>query len=213
VRNLSSWNTREVNQGKPVAADAETPPIVLRAATFLAACLFPGSVATELLQSNQHLGNGGLTWVGGTILKQGNVTVSHMHSAGITVDSVVDLALRMEFMNCCHGLLSVLDDSLLKMYSLRKEQAVTILQHVQPILLHIMEKRTVACLNQMDEEFEVGKLLSSELPTFLQLEIIMGIGDIQIEMSPAPEIVGNSPTQQLYGYELYQRLSQVRINW
>jgi hypothetical protein len=76
-----------------------------------------------------------------------------------------------------------------------------------------MEKRTVACLNQMDEEFEVGKLLSSELPTFLQLEIIMGIGDIQIEMSPAPEIVGNSPTQQLYGYELYQRLSQVRINW
>jgi hypothetical protein len=200
-----------VNHGKTVAADEETPPVVLRAATFLAACLFPGSVATELRQSIQHFGNGCLTWVGGTILKQENVTVCQMHSSGITVDNVVDLALRMELMNCCHGLLSVLDDRLLKIYMLKKEQSLTILQHVQPILLHIMEKRTVACLNQMDEEFEVGKLLSSELPTFLQLEIIIEIEDIQIELTPAPDIVGNS-TQQLYGYELYQGLSQVRIN-
>jgi hypothetical protein len=47
-----------------------------------------------------------MIWVGGTILKQKNVAICHMHSSEIAADNVAELALCMEFMNCFNGLLS-----------------------------------------------------------------------------------------------------------
>ncbi len=78
-----------------------TSPIALRIAAFMAAC--QAKLQQNCFRAFSILE---LNWVGGTILKQKNVAVWHMHSSEIAADNVAELAHRMEFMNCWNGLLS-----------------------------------------------------------------------------------------------------------
>jgi hypothetical protein len=124
-----------------VYAHGTVPSITLHLSTYLASCLFPGFIATELESCIKPFENGKLFLEKGVLLHDQDETICLLQSSLLTIESLVDLAFRMEVLDCNSGLLIVEEQNILEVFSLAKAHARIIVEELAPIITVVFQKK------------------------------------------------------------------------
>ena len=187
-RNVAKETIREIFAGVRFTECPVLSESAFSLSTFLASCLHPGFIATEILSCTKPFGPGELFLDVGIKFVQNTESVYLLNALEFSIESLVDLAFRVVVLECTAGLLTIHNNGFLKIFHLNKAEAQLVKKELAPSLILILQKKTQSCVDHLGQEFSVVKAKRPIFLAFLKLQMSVELDSLTVDIFPMPQM-------------------------